>query len=139
MLFQEDNDMVADAFSPGTSSHSAHSDSVKSNGREDSNLVTDAPLTGRDVHSAVRQSAESAEGEDNRLVPDALLPGTDAYMVLLDSIKSACLKDTGWIIDTYKISPDSVKSVYQGALEQMKEDSIRYVKGGSRSPIHHLN
>lgn len=137
--FQEDNEMVVDAFSPGTSSYSALSDSVRSSCREDSKLFTDAPPAGTDVHSAVRQSAESADGEDNHLVPDALLPGTDAYRVLLDSVQSACLKDTGWIIRTYKTNLESVKSVYQGALEQTKEDAICYVKGGSRSRIHPVN
>ena len=134
--FREDNELVTDAFSPGTSSYRALDHSVKSNCKEDSELVADAPPTGADVHSALRESAKSAARENNDLVPDALLPGSDAYRALVDSVKSACLKDTEWIIDIYKTRLESVKLIYQKALEEMREDSIVYVKGGSRSPIY---
>ena len=133
--FPEDNELVTDTFSPGTSSYRALDHSVKSNCKEDNELVADAPPTGADVHSALPESAKSAEREDNDLVSDALLPGSDAHRALVDSVKSACLKDTDWIIDMYKTRLDSVKSIYQEAFEQMREESLSDLKGGSTSPI----
>ena len=131
---RENNEPITDTPTTDTDAHKALRESVKSAYEGNDELVPDALLPRTVAHNAPHDSTKSAWEEDNELVPNAMFPGTEAYSVLLESFKSACMKDNEWIIDTYKIGLDSVRSLYARLFEKLKQDSVRYIKGKSYPP-----